>query len=208
MVVGFSWMVRVMNTLSRYNGEPSSVGAIIINHMVSPNPHELVALVQVQFGQRWFVPPILLILAAATVLSTICWRHRHGARARVDLEVLVGGNEGCVAPICLHTTTLRGPIVRVPDRAVHAHGLVLREGNALVFQVRVHPYWRLIHQETVYIQIDMLPMLQFLTTICRIKNICKNENWRLNMRKIPFPFEFVFIIEWEPKGTRWGQSLW
>jgi len=60
-----------MDTLSRCDREASGVGAVVIDHMVSPNPHKLVALVQVQFRHGGFVPPILLILTAATFLGGI-----------------------------------------------------------------------------------------------------------------------------------------
>lgn len=142
----------MMDTLGRCDRKPSSVGAVVIDHMVSPNPHKLVALVQVQFRQCGFVPPILLILTAVTFVGRSSWCDWHRTLAGVDLEVLVGDKEGCVTPICLHATTLCGPVICVPYWAVYTHGLVLWERNSLVFQICMHPYRRPIHFESKHSQ--------------------------------------------------------
>lgn len=38
-------VVVVVNALGRGRGEPGSVGAVVIDHVVGPDPNELVALV-------------------------------------------------------------------------------------------------------------------------------------------------------------------
>nr|GMD37787.1 feruloyl CoA ortho-hydroxylase 1-like [Ipomoea batatas] len=95
--------VAVVKALDRRNGEPSGVGAIIVDHMVCVSPHELVALVDREGGKCRVVPPVpppLLAVAATTTAPphVLGGRHRGHALASVNLKALVGGNEGRVAP--------------------------------------------------------------------------------------------------------------
>lgn len=61
-------------------------------------------------------------------------------------------------PVGLDPPTLSGPIISVPYRAVHPHGLVLRVRYPFVLQVRVHPHWCLINQESA----------KFIQNICKL----------------------------------------
>lgn len=106
--------VGVMDALSRSNREPSVVRTIVIYHVLSPNPQQLMALVQIQLRHRWFVPPILLLPIAAALPSNVRRRHRRRALAPIDLETLVRGYEWRVGPIRLNPTALRRPIIGVP----------------------------------------------------------------------------------------------
>jgi len=192
-----------METLSRCDREPSSVGAVVIDHMVSPNPHKLVALMQVQFRHCGFVPPILLILTAVTFVGRTSWRHRHRTLTGVDFKVLVGRKERCVAPICLHATTLCGPVICVPYWTVYTHGLVLWERNSLVFQICMHPYWRPIHFEskhsqhtfpnvTTFLYIYLHGAMQnqvFLLTVSIFKLLMDND-----LCKIPSALAFTMSL--------------
>lgn len=55
LVVGMS--VMVVETLRRRGGEPCSVGAVVIDHVIGPHPPKLVALVEAQPRQGRLVPP-------------------------------------------------------------------------------------------------------------------------------------------------------
>lgn len=126
-----------MLALHRRNRESSGIGAIIVHHMVSPNPYELVALVHAQLRHRRLVPPEPLLVTTATLASIIRGGVGVGGGAftRVDLEAGVGRNERRVAPVGLNAPPLRGPIVGVPYRAVNPHGLVAWERNTLRLQI-------------------------------------------------------------------------
>lgn len=145
-----------MNTLCWRNWEPSSVRAIVIEDVSGPNPLQLMALVHVEFSQIWLVPPILLTLTAAAPFRVIHCSHWHRALTSIDLKVLEGRKERRVAPIRLHTTTLGRPIVGIPYRTVHTHGLVFRIRNTLVLHVRVHSYRRFIHQKPDHVKKHVL----------------------------------------------------
>lgn len=138
--------VAVVKALDGRNREPGGVGAIIIDHMFHVSPHELVALVDCQPRKCRVVPPVPLLAGAATAPPHVLGgRHRGHALARVNLEALVGGNEGCMAPVGLHPSALCSPIVGVPNWAVHAHGLVPWERYPLVLHVRVHTNWYVVN---------------------------------------------------------------
>lgn len=142
-----SLMVGVMNALSRSNWEPTAIRTIVINHMLSSNPKQLMALMQIQLWHCWLIPPILLLSIAAALPSNLRRRYRRWALAAVDLKPFVRRYEGCVRPICLHPTTLRGPVIGVPYWAVYAHRLVLGKGYASVLHICMNSYWGFIHKE-------------------------------------------------------------
>lgn len=140
-----------MLALERNNWEPCRVGAVVVDEVLGMNPHELMALVQAQFGHYGLVPPVLAPLgqaAAAALCVLLCSRGVRRALARVDVEPCVRGDEGRVGPVGLDTSSLCGPVVSVPDGAVDAHRLVFGEGNAFRLFVRVHSDWSLVHKET------------------------------------------------------------
>ena len=142
-------LVVVVHAFNGRHRKPSRVGAIVVDHMMCLNPHELVALVDVELWQCRLVPPIPLVHAAATLLGIIGSGDRHWALAGVNFKTLVGGDKGCVGPVRLHSPALRGPVVGIPNRAVHAHGLVFGKWHSLVFQIGVHSYRGLIHHKPV-----------------------------------------------------------
>lgn len=133
--LGAAVLVAVVLALHRCHRESSGVDAIIVDHMVSPNPYELVALVNAQLRHRGLVPPEPLLAATAALAGEIRGGDGGGAFTGVDLEAGVGGDERSVAPIGLDSAALRGPIVGVPYRAVNAHGLVGGERNAFGFKI-------------------------------------------------------------------------
>lgn len=105
----------VVLTLHRRRREPRHIGAVIIHHMISPHPQQLVALMKIQLRQGRLVPPVPLLAAAAAPLHVVGRRHRVGALAAIDFEPPVRRDEGRVRPVGLHSASLRGPIVGVPD---------------------------------------------------------------------------------------------
>lgn len=107
--------VGMMDALRRSNGKPSTIRTIIINHMLSTNPHQLMTLVQIQLRHCWLIPPILLHPTAVTLSSNVRRRHCRRALTAVDLKPFVRSNERCVCPIRLYPTPLRRPIIRVPN---------------------------------------------------------------------------------------------
>ena len=107
-------LVAVVLALDRGGGKPSRVGAVIIHHVIRPHPHKLVALVEVELQHGRRIPPVPLLGAAAALLLDVGSGHL-GDRARVDLEALVGCDEGGVGPVRLHKPTLRGPIISIPN---------------------------------------------------------------------------------------------
>lgn len=126
-------LVAVVLTLCWCGGEPRRVGAVVVHHVVRADPHELVALVHAQLRHGGAIPPEALLAGTAAALLVVGRRHLAGARARVDVEAPVGGDEGRVGPVRLHQSSLSRPVVGVPDWAVDAHGLILREGDSFVF---------------------------------------------------------------------------
>ena len=140
--------VGVMNALSRSNRKPRTVRTIVIHHMPSPNPNQLMALVQIQLRHCRLVPPILLLPIAATLPSNIRRRNRRWTLAAVDLKAFVWCYERRMGPICLHPTTLRCPIIGVPYWTIYTHGLILRKGYASVLQIRMNSDRSFIHEET------------------------------------------------------------
>lgn len=86
--------------------EPLGISAVIINHVVSPHPLELLVASRVQLlGQ----PRIVLGRAAARGGSV----ERPNA-GPVGVEVSVGGGERSLGPIGLHLASPCGPVVGVP----------------------------------------------------------------------------------------------
>lgn len=132
-------------TLHRNGREPSSVRAIVIDHVFSPNPLELVALVQIELRQCGLIPPIPLLSTAIAFLCIVGCSQRHGAFTGINFKVPVRSEKRCMGPIRLDPTALCGPVVCIPYWTVHAHCLVLWERYPFVFHVGVHSYWGLIH---------------------------------------------------------------
>lgn len=124
--------MAVVLALHGCGGEPRRVGAIIIHHMISPHPHQLVALVEVELRHGGPVPPIPPLGTAAAPLHVIRSRYHLGALARVDLEPFVRGYKGCMRPICLHPAPLSCPIISIPNWAVNSHCLILWEWDSFV----------------------------------------------------------------------------
>lgn len=87
-------LVAVVNTFNRRNCKSGSISTIIINHMVGSNPQQLMALMQIQLGKHWLVPPELLAAVAAAAAAMSGAVGGGGALAGVDLEALVRGDEG------------------------------------------------------------------------------------------------------------------
>lgn len=142
-------LVAVVHTFYRRRREPSGVGAVVIDHVMGLNPYKLVALVHTELRQCRLVPPIPLLCTAATILGNISCSHRNRALTGINFKALVGGDEGRMGPVCLHSPALRGPVVCIPNWAVHAHGLVLGKWYSSVFQIGMHSYWGLIHHKPV-----------------------------------------------------------
>ena len=138
-------LVAMVQTLQRSDWEPSSVTAVVICHVVSPNPQKLMALVHIERRQCWLIPPIPLLTTTATFLSVIICCYRCWTLTCIDFKSFVGGDEGCVAPISLDTATLCSPIVCIPYWAVYAHSLVPWKGNPFVFHIGVQSNWGIIH---------------------------------------------------------------
>ncbi|GER53254.1 PR domain zinc finger protein 16 [Striga asiatica] len=136
-------LVTMVLTLNWGYREPSLVRAVIINHMVRPNPHQLVALVQAQLRHNRLVPPEPAGPTATAPFDIVSSSNRIWTLTAVDLKALVRGHERGMGPIGLDKPTLCGPIVGIPNRAVDAHGLVLWVWYALVLQVRVDSDGRL-----------------------------------------------------------------
>ena len=137
--------VLVVLALKRCNREPSSISAIIIKHMVGPNPNELVALVDAKLSNCRFIPPILLLIAAATLLRIICCCHCCRIYTRIDLKARIGFYIGCMAPFSLYPITLCGPIISILYGTIDSHRLILGEWYALILLVRVFSYRCLIY---------------------------------------------------------------
>lgn len=139
MVQAFDWSDR----------ESRGIFAIVVNHVIGPNPLKLVALVEAQFRHCWLIPPIpFLATSGATSLDVIDSCHYLRTLTSIDLESRVACNERGMWPISLHSPTLCGPIISIPYRAVNSHGLVFRIWNPLVLQIRMYTNRRLIDQES------------------------------------------------------------
>lgn len=139
--------MAVVLALGRGDREPGLVHAVVVDHVVGPDPLELVVLVEAQLGHRGLVPPVPLLPTAAAPLGVVGRCHGHRALACVNVEVAVGRDEGRVGPVGLDAAALRGPVVGVPYRAVHAHGLVLRVRDASVLQIGVGADRSLVHKK-------------------------------------------------------------
>ena len=138
-------LVAMVHTFYRHDWEPSRVSAIVIHHVSGPNPLQLVALVHIELGQCGLVPPIPLCPTAAAILGTFGSSHRRWDLTSINFKTRVGGKERCMRPVRLDPTPLCGPVICVPNWAVHTHGLVLREWYSFVFHVRLNSYWCIVH---------------------------------------------------------------
>jgi len=149
-------LVLVVLALNRSNREPSSIRAIVVNHMVRPDPNQLMTLVHIQLGHNRLVPPVPLLPITAAPPSILdscnsCW-----TRTTVNLKSLIGCYKGRVWPISLNKPTLRSPIIRIPNRTIHTHWLILGVWDPSVLQIRMHTNRGLIYQESVLQQIQKL----------------------------------------------------
>lgn len=160
--------MAVVLTLQRRRRKPRGVGAVIIDHMVSLHPQQLVALVEVELGQRGLVPPVALLSAAAAALHVVGGGDCVGALAAIDFESSVWRDEWCVRPIGLHSASLRGPVISIPNGAVNTHGLILRKGDSFMLQVRMHSNWGLIYQESVDIYTYQYSQNQYKLKLCAL----------------------------------------
>ena len=141
-------LVVMVLALQRSHREPSRITTIIIYHMFSPNPQQLVALMQTQLSQSRLIPPELLFRTTTALLQHVSCIHRGLTLATINFKIRVRRYKWRMGPVCLDTASLSGPVICIPYWTVHAHGLVFRVRHTLVFQVRVHSNWRIIHQKS------------------------------------------------------------
>lgn len=123
-----AWQVAVMHTLLRSHRKPVSISAIIIDQVISPNPHQLMTLMHIKLRHNWLIPPVPLLGATATPLHVINSRSRNRTLAGIDLEPFVGSYKWRVGPVSLDPSSLGGPVICIPYWAVNSHCLVLWVG--------------------------------------------------------------------------------
>lgn len=143
-------LVLVVLALNRGNREPSAIRAIIVNHMVRPDPYQLVTLVQIQLGHNRFIPPVLLLPITAATPSILSSCNSCRALTTVNLKSLIGCYEGRVWPISLNEPALCSPIICIPNRTIHTHWLILGVWDSSMLQIRMHSNRGFIYQESVY----------------------------------------------------------
>ena len=108
-------LVTVVHTLDWSDWEPSTISAVVIDHVVVLNPNQLVVLVDVKLGQHRLIPPVLRVSIAAALLGVIGSSHRNRALTGIDVKAFVRCNKGSMGPIGLDPPALCGPVVGVPD---------------------------------------------------------------------------------------------
>ncbi|KAL8492743.1 hypothetical protein ACS0TY_024080 [Phlomoides rotata] len=99
--------------------------------------------------------------------------HGSTAGAGIDVEVAVSGQKRSLTPISFHTLALRGPIIGVPQAAVHPHGLALWEWCSNCFVVVVHSDRNIVYQE--FEQIIKVQLINFMWFKSLIS--CRNIHW-------------------------------
>lgn len=72
---------------------------------------------------------------------------RLGDDTSVKLKVTECGDERSMGPICLDTTTLRCPIIGIPDGGIDGHGLIIRERDAFALLVLVNTNGSFVNEE-------------------------------------------------------------
>lgn len=125
--------------------ESVMVSAVIVNHVILLHPVESVFV-------QLFVRP-------RTWSRRWCIRIRFRmARRRAYWWKPNACPERSSAPVCLHATALRCPVIRVPQARVYSHCLVLWVWNSNTFWILELSNWCPIHRES---EIELLLSVSF-----------------------------------------------
>lgn len=118
--------------------EPLIIGTIVVDHKFVLHPLHLSVLMVIEGGPH---PRVFVC-----VTSHPCCV-RSSATCALVVEAPVGGAEWCVAPVNLHATALRCPVIGFPKAWVYFHRLARRVTHPTFLVVLEHPNWDPIHKE-------------------------------------------------------------
>ena len=104
--------------------EPLSVRAVVVDHVVIPDPLHFTQLGAAQLAVGGGCPPV-----SWGVGSTLIYANRSIPLASPCPKIAVSCNEGCDCPINLNSPTLSCPVISIPQAGVSPHSLFVWVSN-------------------------------------------------------------------------------
>lgn len=132
-------VIAIADTFRRHFLVSGGVGAVIVDSVVLPHPFQEPPLPPIQVSELHLIPPPPPLRSAH--------RLRSRSFAGIDVELLVGGDEGRLAPIGFLHTPSGGPVIRIPQARIDLHWLVEREPYPQVLAVLEHADWYRVHKK-------------------------------------------------------------
>jgi len=133
-------VIAVANTFRRHFRVSGNIGAVIVDGVLLPHPFQVPPLSSVQVSELFLIPPPPPLRSAG--------RLRGRSLAGIHMELLVGGEEGRLAPIGFLQTPSGGPVICIPQARIQLHRLVEWVPHPQILAVLEHSNWYRVNKKT------------------------------------------------------------